>query len=234
MAEAVVTSALPLTEKEKEELAAVFEALSSGKKLRVTNVVDSDLLGGLIVRVGDRLYDGSLKTKLDSIPAEIDRNTSGGRSGFLGIDRGENGMSIKPEEISSLIKQQIEQLSRPRWKFRRRHRDPGRGRDRPGAWPANVMAGELLEFENGVMGMALNLEEDNVGVVILGPYTEIREGDQVKRTGRIMEVPVGEALLGRVVNPLGQPLDGKGPDRNRPNSVPSNRRTGCHRPEIGA
>jgi len=74
-----------------------------------------------------------------------------------------------------------------------------------------VMAGELLEFSNGVMGMALNLEEDNVGIVILGPYTDIREGDQVKRTGRIMEVPVGEALLGRVVNPLGQPLDGKGP-----------------------
>ena len=62
-----------------------------------------------------------------------------------------------------------------------------------------------------MFGLALNLEESNVGVVILGPYSEIKEGDQVKRTGRIMEVPVGEALLGRVVNPLGQPLDGKGP-----------------------
>ncbi len=74
-----------------------------------------------------------------------------------------------------------------------------------------AMSGELLEFSNGVVGMALNLEESNVGVVILGPYTEIREGDEVKRTGRIMEVPVGEELLGRVVNPLGQPVDGKGP-----------------------
>lgn len=73
------------------------------------------------------------------------------------------------------------------------------------------MSGELLEFANGVMGMALNLEENNVGVVILGPFKDIREGDQVKRTGRIMEVPVGEAMLGRVVNPLGQPLDGQGP-----------------------
>ncbi len=73
------------------------------------------------------------------------------------------------------------------------------------------MSGELLEFSNGVMGMALNLEENNVGIVILGPYKDIREGDQVKRTGRIMEVPVGEALLGRVVNPLGEPVDGKGP-----------------------
>jgi F-type H+-transporting ATPase subunit alpha len=75
----------------------------------------------------------------------------------------------------------------------------------------NVMAGELLEFSNGIMGLAQNLEEDNVGVVILGPYTDIREGDEVKRTGRIMQVPVGEAMLGRVVNPLGQPLDGMGP-----------------------
>lgn len=75
----------------------------------------------------------------------------------------------------------------------------------------NAMAGELLEFANGIMGYAFNLEADNVGIIIMGPYTDIREGDQVKRTGRIMEVPVGEALLGRVVNPLGQPLDGHGP-----------------------
>ncbi len=74
-----------------------------------------------------------------------------------------------------------------------------------------VMAGELLEFPHGVMGLALNLEESQVGVVLLGDYTEIREGDQVRRTGRIMEVPVGEALVGRVVNALAQPIDGKGP-----------------------
>jgi F-type H+/Na+-transporting ATPase subunit alpha len=73
-----------------------------------------------------------------------------------------------------------------------------------------VMAGELLEFPKGVMGLALNLEESQVGVVLLGEYTEIREGDQVRRTGRIMEVPVGEALIGRVVNALAQPIDGKG------------------------
>jgi F-type H+-transporting ATPase subunit alpha len=74
-----------------------------------------------------------------------------------------------------------------------------------------VMAGELLEFPHGVMGLALNLEESQVGVVLLGQYTEIREGDQVKRTGRIMEVPVGDALIGRVVNALAQPIDGRGP-----------------------
>src|ERR1700758_5273194 len=74
-----------------------------------------------------------------------------------------------------------------------------------------VMAGELIEFPHGVSGIAMNLEEDQVGSVLLGDYTEIKEGDEVKRTGRIMSVPVGEALVGRVVNSLGQPTDDKGP-----------------------
>ena len=74
-----------------------------------------------------------------------------------------------------------------------------------------VRASELVEFANGLQGVALNLEEDNVGVVIMGDDSEIKEGDKVRRTGRIASVPVGEALLGRVVNPLGQPVDGKGP-----------------------
>src|ERR1700726_2799926 len=73
-----------------------------------------------------------------------------------------------------------------------------------------VMAGELLSFPHGVAGIAMNLEEDQVGVVLLGEYTEIKEGDEVKRTGRIMSVPVGDALIGRVVNSLGQPIDDKG------------------------
>jgi F-type H+/Na+-transporting ATPase subunit alpha len=80
------------------------------------------------------------------------------------------------------------------------------------------MAGEMIEFPHGVFGIALNLEEDQVGAVLLGDYTEIREGDTVKRTKKIMSVPVGDALIGRIVNPLGQPIDDKGPivteDRN--------------------
>jgi F-type H+-transporting ATPase subunit alpha len=120
-------------------------------------------------------------------------------------------LSIRPEEISTLIKQQIEQ-----YKSDIQVVDVGTvitvgdGIARAHGLE-NAMAGELLEFSNGVVGMALNLEEDNVGIVIMGPYTDIHEGDQVKRTGRIMEVPVGEAMLGRVVNSLGQPIDGKGP-----------------------
>src|SRR5881296_3651734 len=75
----------------------------------------------------------------------------------------------------------------------------------------NAMAGEMLEFPHGVYGIALNLEEESVGAVLLGEFTEIKEGDTVKRTGRIISVPVGEEMLGRVVNALGQPVDGKGP-----------------------
>ena len=76
---------------------------------------------------------------------------------------------------------------------------------------AEVMQGEMLEFPGNTFGMALNLERDSVGAVVLGEYEHISEGDTVKCTGRILEVPVGEALLGRVVNALGQPIDGKGP-----------------------
>lgn len=120
-------------------------------------------------------------------------------------------MSINAEEISALIKKQIEN-----YQADMDVSDVGTviqvgdgiaqvyGLD-------NVMAGELVEFSNGVMGMAQNLEESSVGIIILGPYTDIREGDEVRRTGRIMEVPVGEELIGRVVNPLGQPVDGLGP-----------------------
>src|SRR5579872_2842050 len=75
----------------------------------------------------------------------------------------------------------------------------------------NAMAGEMLEFTHGVFGIALNLEEESVGAVLLGDFTEIKEGDLVKRTGRIISVPVGDQLLGRVVNALGQPIDGEGP-----------------------
>src|SRR5512135_2247819 len=74
-----------------------------------------------------------------------------------------------------------------------------------------VMAGELIEFPHEVYGIAMNLEEDQVGAVLLGDYTEVKEGDEVRRTRRIMSVPVGEAMVGRVVNALGQPIDDKGP-----------------------
>lgn len=119
-------------------------------------------------------------------------------------------MNLRPEEISSIIKQQIE-----RYENALEVVDVGTV-IQVGDGIARIyglkkaMSGELLEFPGGIYGMAMNLEEDNIGCVILGPYENIKEGDQVKRTGRIVEVPVGESLIGRVVNVLGQPLDGKG------------------------
>lgn len=120
-------------------------------------------------------------------------------------------MSIRPDEISALIRQQIEHFdSQVQVYDTGVVLQVGDGIARIHGL-SNVMAGELVEFPNGVFGMAFNLEEDNVGVIVLGPVVGIQEGHQVKRTGRITEVPVGEALLGRVVNPLGQPLDNRGP-----------------------
>lgn len=133
-------------------------------------------------------------------------------------------MSIKAEEISGLIKQQIEN-----YQSEMKVDDVGtvitvgdgiaraHGLD-------NIMAGELVEFSTGVMGMAQNLEANNVGIIILGPFSDIKEGDEVRRTGRIMEVPVGHELIGRVVNPLGQPVDGLGPintTKSRPIESPA-------------
>ena len=76
---------------------------------------------------------------------------------------------------------------------------------------SGVMAGEMVEFPSGVIGLAFNLEENSVGVIILGDYLKIAEGDEVRSTGQLLSVPVGDALIGRVVDPLGNPLDGKGP-----------------------
>lgn len=120
-------------------------------------------------------------------------------------------MSIRPEEISVLLKEQIKEYQSNAYVLEvGTVIQVGDGIARAHGL-SSVMAGELLEFENGSVGYAFNLEEDNVGIVILGPYQSIKEGQRVTRTKRIMEVPVGDALLGRVVNPLGQPIDGKGP-----------------------
>ncbi len=119
-------------------------------------------------------------------------------------------MNLRPEEISSIIKQQIESYG-----IKTKTDDTGYVLQ-AGDGIARIyglekcMYGELLEFENGVFGMALNLEEDNVGCVLLGFEGDIKEGSTVKRTGRTVQVPVGDAMIGRVVNPLGEALDGKG------------------------
>ncbi len=133
-------------------------------------------------------------------------------------------MNIKPEEITSIIKSEIE-------KYEKKIQTVDSGTIiQIGDGIARVygldecMEGEMLEFPNGVYGMALNLEQDNVGCVLLGVEEGIKEGDVVKRTGKVVEVPVGENLIGRVVNSLGIPIDGKGPIKsagNRPMEIPA-------------
>ncbi|MBI4677196.1 MAG: F0F1 ATP synthase subunit alpha [Elusimicrobia bacterium] len=120
-------------------------------------------------------------------------------------------MAIRPEEITGVIRKQLEGF-RGGMELREEGTvlQVGDGIARVFGLE-RAMAGELLEFPHGVRGMVLNLEKENVGCVLLGPAELIHEGDPVKRTGRVMEVPVGDAMVGRVVNPLGQPLDGKGP-----------------------
>jgi len=120
-------------------------------------------------------------------------------------------VKISPSEITKIIEEQLKRSDREIDYFEAgRIIQVGDGIARAYGLKG-VMSNELVQFENGEYGLALNLEEDNVGIVVLGDYREIKEGDLVKRTGRIIEVPAGEALLGRVVNPLGIPLDGKGP-----------------------
>src|ERR671917_2461153 len=120
-------------------------------------------------------------------------------------------MDIKPDEIASILRERISGLD-----------EGGADLSEVGTVLSiadgiarvhgldNAMSMEMLELPNDVTGLTLNLESDNVGAVLFGEWDQIEEGDQVKRTGRLLEVPVGEELLGRIVNPLGEPLDGKG------------------------
>ena len=120
-------------------------------------------------------------------------------------------MSIKPDEISSILKEQIQNFDQTvETSEIGTVIEVGDGIARVHGLQ-NAMVNELLEFPGGVKGMAQNLEEDNIGCILLGEFEHIKDGDPVKRTGRIVEVPVGEALIGRVVNAIGEPIDGKGP-----------------------
>ncbi len=169
----------------------------TGKKVELKAEVDPALIGGVQVEIGGRVFDGSVRTQLKRIEDIITEGVRG-------------SMEIRAEEISEIIRKQIENYGREvEVSETGTIISVGDGIARIHGLD-KAMAGELLEFPGDVMGMVLNLEEDNVGAAILGESSDIKEGDTVKRTGRIVEVPVGEALIGRVVNGIGQPIDGKG------------------------
>ena len=188
-----ISSAEPLSEEEMKKLTQIIcETFIS-----CHNEVDSDLIGGVRMKVGDTVYDGTLAHQLDKLSQDVESNT--------------RQSDAERQNIAEGIKQQLSKVSDDIDVFQTGNVVTlGDGICRVSGL-ADVMAGEMLEFPNGLKGMVQDLEKENVGVVLLGEYSHIQEGDPVRRTGRIIEVPVGECMIGRVVDAMGKPIDGKGP-----------------------
>ena len=186
-----VASAEPLTDDELAQLTAMLK--ETFPLAEVSSEVDKSLIGGVRMRVGDTVYDGSLARQLErlneSATASEAENTNVLDKVRDQIRRAEKNIDVyQTGEIISV----------------------GDGICRVSGL-ADVMAGEMLAFEGDLRGMVMDLDKDNVGVVLLGDYSHLQEGESARRTGRIIEVPVGNAMSGRVVDALGRPVDGKGP-----------------------
>ena len=201
-----IKSAQPLSDEEMKKLTQIIcETFIS-----CHNEVDSDVIGGVRMQVGDTVYDGTLAHTLDRLSQDVEDNTRQSDSQMRSIADG--------------IKQQLEKVNGDIDVFQTGEvLTLGDGICRVSGL-ADVMAGEMLEFPGGLKGMVQDLGKNNVGVVLLGPFGHLQEGDSVRRTGRIVEVPVGDALIGRVVDAMGSPIDGKGPiktDSFRPVESPA-------------
>ena len=201
-----IKSAQPLSDEEMKKLTQIIcETFIS-----CHNEVDSDVIGGVRMQVGDTVYDGTLAHTLDRLSQDVEDNTRQSDSQMRSIADG--------------IKQQLEKVNGDIDVFQTGEvLTLGDGICRVSGL-ADVMAGEMLEFPGGLKGMVQDLDKNNVGVVLLGPFGHLQEGDSVRRTGRIVEVPVGDALIGRVVDAMGSPIDGKGPiktDSFRPVESPA-------------
>ena len=185
-----------LEEPRRHELTDSVRRMVGGKPVLETEVWP-ELIGGMVLRVGDTVYDGSVATRLEQIRQQmIDRSVheiQSRRDRFRHPGRKLNTTSPRSTSAKSVACSEV-----------------GDGIARVYGL-SGVMAGEMVEFPNGTIGLAFNLEENSVGVIILGDYLQINEGDEVKSTGQLLSVPVGDAVIGRVVDPLGNPLDGKGP-----------------------
>lgn len=201
-----IKSAQPLSDEEMKKLTQIIcETFIS-----CHNEVNSDVIGGVRMQVGDTVYDGTLAHTLDRLSQDVEDNTRQSDSQMRSIADG--------------IKQQLEKVNGDIDVFQTGEvLTLGDGICRVSGL-ADVMAGEMLEFPGGLKGMVQDLDKNNVGVVLLGPFGHLQEGDSVRRTGRIVEVPVGDALIGRVVDAMGSPIDGKGPiktDSFRPVESPA-------------
>ena len=200
-----VAAAQPLTEEElaslRQKLTAIFAAackeagedVPAGELIDLHSEVDESLVAGVRLRVGDTVYDGSALHRLERLVRDADHGCKDGQPVL------ENVRQIIASADSSIDNYQVGEVI-----------SVSDGICRV-AGLADVMAGEMLEVEGDLRGMAMDRDQDNVGVVLLGNFAGIQEGDVVRRTGHIIEVPVGYGMCGRVVDALGRPIDGKGP-----------------------
>ena len=192
--EAAATTAVAMTEQQVKSLHEKLEKLT-GKTIDLKTKVDPAVLGGIRLDIEGTELDGTVQNRLAALRRDIASVT----------------MQLKPEEISKIIRAQIKHYENV---IEQSEVGTvimvGDGIARASGLE-KCMAGELLQFDNGEYGMAQNLEENTVSIVLLGSDVGIKEGSTVKRTGKVVSVPVGEAMIGRVVNALGQPIDGAGP-----------------------
>ena len=189
---AVLWSEKPLEQTTVDEIRDIIAQAFDDDEVNIETDVDTSLIGGLRLQVGDTVYDGSLAHRLNVIRNSIVSEV---------VPEGDVAEALRgrlSKEQSKLDAFQVGTVI-----------TLSDGICRVSGL-SDVMAGEMLEFSGGLRGLVMDLEKDNVGVVMLGNYDNVQEGDEVRRTGKIIEVPVGEALIGRVVDALGRPVDGKG------------------------
>lgn len=204
-----VTGAEPLTEAQTEKLRrtltdvftaacrAAGEDAPCGESIDLYSETDESVIAGMRLRVGDTVYDGSAARCLERLVHRAEQ--SGDESGRSVLDGVRGLLSSAGGAVDIYQVGQVISVSDGICRV---------------SGLADVMAGEMLEFKGNLCGMVMDLDKNNVGVVLLGDFSTIQEGDTVRRTGHIIEVPVGEAMCGRVVDALGRPLDGKGPIQN--------------------
>ncbi len=191
-----IASPEPLTDEEMKKLTQIL----CETFLSVRNEVDDGLVGGVRMQVGDTVYDGTLAHQLDRLSQEVEYNSRMDDEEELSVlESIREKLSGTDNSIDVYQTGKVISVSDGICRV---------------SGLADVMAGEMLEFEGSLRGMVMDLDKDNVGVVLLGDFSTIQEGDIVRRTGHIIEVPVGEAMCGRVVDALGRPVDGKGPIQN--------------------
>ncbi|NPV53104.1 MAG: F0F1 ATP synthase subunit alpha [Firmicutes bacterium] len=209
-----VTLAVPPGPGLRQDIINKLRSTARSPSLNVSFKVDPGIIGGMIIHAGNRIVDGSIRRRFAALQSTLARR----------MEMAMAGRELSPSEMMNVMRAALEDYQ------------PDVGLDSVGEVISvgdgvarvtdleDTMSGELVEFESGVPGIALDLDEDSIGCILLGPGEMVGEGDTVRALGRVVEVPVGRELLGRVVDALGRPLDGRGPvlaTRSRPVESPA-------------